>query len=118
MSIRDSVSPTLKDRHIMILASSSHDKEPVISAETEEDLIKWKTALNEAICNVSAWKQACASVMKIENPSRKIFLQPQKLYDSVDVVLSPLGKLLRTHICIFFNYSNLHFCMATPEKNL
>lgn len=93
MQIKDSVTPTLKDKHIIILASKTHDKEPVLSTETEEEFIKWKKALHDAIFNVTSWKQACMTSMKIENPSRKIFLQPQKLYDSVDVVLSPLGKL-------------------------
>lgn len=94
MEIKDSVTPTLKDKHIIILASTTHDKEPVISTETVEEFIKWKAALHEAIFNATAWKQACTTIMKIENPSRKIFQEPQKLYDSVDVVLSPLGKLL------------------------
>ena len=92
MEIKDSVTPTLKDKHIIILVSITHDKEPVISTETAEEFTKWKTALEKAMCNVTAWKQACSMSMKIENPSRKLFLQPQKLYDSVDVVLSPLGK--------------------------
>ncbi|KXJ23519.1 rhotekin isoform X2 [Exaiptasia diaphana] len=92
MQIKDSVTPTLKDKHIIILASKTHDKEPVISTETEEECIKWKKALHGAIFNVTSWKQACTTSMKIENPSRKIFLQPQKLYDSVDVVLSPLAE--------------------------
>ncbi|KAK3723831.1 hypothetical protein QZH41_019508, partial [Actinostola sp. cb2023] len=89
MEIKDSVTPTLKDKHIIILASITHDKEPVISTETAEEFTKWKAALEKAMCNVTAWKQACSMSMKIENPSRKLFLQPQKLYDSVDVVLSP-----------------------------
>ena len=92
MEIKDSVTPTLKDKHIIILGSKTHDKEPVISTETEEESIKWKAALKQTMCNVTAWKQACTTTMKIENPSRKLFLQPQKFYDSVEVALSPLGE--------------------------
>lgn len=93
MELKDSLTPTLKDKHIIILTSPSHEKEPVLSASTQDDFIKWKMALEQILHNVTAWKKACKTEMKIENPSsRKVFLPPKKLYDAVEVTLSLLGK--------------------------
>ena len=83
-------------RHIMILTSWSHEKEPVLATATEEDYIKWKDALTQAVRDVTAWKSACKRAMTIENPaSRKRLITDydhRKLYDTIEVTLSPEGK--------------------------
>ncbi|XP_071828081.1 rhotekin-like isoform X4 [Apostichopus japonicus] len=70
------------------------ERRHLFSAESEGDLKRWKTALDQQIVNIEAWKQACNSVMPLRTPSafkRRGSLRPRKgsLYDQL-TVYSPL----------------------------
>ncbi|XP_032236716.2 rhotekin isoform X2 [Nematostella vectensis] len=93
MEVKDSVSPLLKQQNILILTSPTHEKEPVLSAESDEEFVVWREALKQAVCDVNAWKKGCRTEMKVECPStRKLPPAPKKLYDSIEVLLSPLDE--------------------------
>ena len=94
MDVKDMSSSTFTDHRIIILTSWSHEKEPVLATNTEEDYIKWKEALAQSIRDVTAWKSACKRAMTIENPSRRkrLLTDHRKLYDTIEVTLSPEGK--------------------------
>ncbi|EDO39806.1 predicted protein [Nematostella vectensis] len=112
MEVKDSVSPLLKQQNILILTSPTHEKEPVLSAESDEEFVVWREALKQAVCDVNAWKKGCRTEMKVECPStRKLPPAPKKLYDSIEVLLSPLGefdegwdygKRVATHVFLRF----------------
>ena len=96
MEVKDMSSPTFMGHRIIILTSWSHEKEPVLATHTDEDYVKWKDALIQAVCDVTAWKGACKQAMTIENPSSRKRLitdyDHKKLYDTIEVTLSPEGK--------------------------
>ena len=105
MDVAGTVSPTFQHRHILILASSSHEKEPVLASDSDEEYAKWKDALHQAVLDVTAWKFACREEMKIVNPIPKRLpsMETKTLYDSVEVTLSPLtGKIFVSHIFFIF----------------
>lgn len=95
MDITDTISPTFQHRHIIILASQTPEKEPVLACNSNEEYAGWRDALQQAILDVTAWKMSCKQEMTIVYPSAYKLppMETKTLYDSVEVTLSStVGK--------------------------
>ena len=92
MKVADTVSPTFKHQHILILTSLTHDKEPVLASNEDNEYISWKDALQQATMDVSAWRNACKEEMMIQQSQKKLpVIDQKKLYDSIEVSLTCEG---------------------------
>lgn len=90
MDITDTVSPTFHRRHILILTSQTPEKEPVLACNSDEEYVRWRDALQQAILDVTAWKVSCKQDMTIVYPSVHKLppVETKTLYDSIQVTLS------------------------------
>lgn len=92
MEITDTISPTFRHRHILILTSTSPtpEKEPVLACDSDEGYACWRDALHQAILDVTAWKTTCQQEMNIVYPSpqKLSFAENKTLYESIEVPLS------------------------------
>ena len=75
--------------HIIILTCADDTNEPVFGCECEEDFVKWKKALQQALVDLRAWKQAYTSDIVLTDPApRKPMFSRTSLYDQIDVEIT------------------------------
>lgn len=90
MDVNEDLQGNCEYRHILILTCSDDEKEPVFACETEDDFLKWRKALKQALLDLRAWKLAYKQDIVLTDPTPKKLpiISRIPLYDQIDVEIT------------------------------
>lgn len=90
MDVDEHLQGNCEYHHILLLTCKDDEKEPVFACETEKDFFKWKEALQQALVDLRAWKQAykCDIVLTGPTPRKLPMFSRLSLYDQIDVEIT------------------------------
>ncbi|XP_046850258.1 rhotekin-2-like isoform X2 [Xenia sp. Carnegie-2017] len=90
MDVNEDLQGNCEYRHILILTCSDDEKEPVFACETEDDFLKWRKALKQALLDLRAWKLAYKQDIVLADPTPKKLpiISRIPLYDQIDVEIT------------------------------
>ena len=87
MTVAEHLQGNCEYKHILFLTCPNDEKEPVFACESEDEFLKWKHSLRQALVDLRAWKVACERNITLTDatPRKLPVFTRLSLYDQIDV---------------------------------